>query len=329
MVFYFTDQVRWVLKVAAFVALVAAILVVSQTSLASQHDLIRTAIAVDLFLTVPAAYFLLIRKSSIPRMTILPLLLACFFLGSAIVPNGLAIMAIVGTVLVPAIEVLLLGFMVLRIFRIRKAYAAGKGSGLDLMENLRKALESELRPSAVARAVAFEAGMLAYLCVIWRAPDGSNFTYHRRNSPRLLLTVLLFPLLVETIGIHLLIALWSPTISWIATALSAYLCVQLLAHFKAMSVRPITLTDDSLMLRCGILGDMLIPRGCIKRVSAVDNERTEGLDLLPLGALSQANVQIELSEPATAYGLYGIRKQIRLVRITVDDPVAFMRSLSS
>jgi hypothetical protein len=258
-----------------------------------------------------------------------PVFFVCFFIGSTILPAGLGVISLVGTFVIPAIELILLVFLGLRIFRTRRAFALGKNYGLDLMENLRRAFEVEVKPAAIARAVAFEVGVFAYLLFAWRRPRTAGYTYHQNSSPRLLLVIFLFLLAVETLGAHILISLWNPTIAWIATGLSLYFCIQLTAHFKAMAIRPIVITDTLLMIRCGILGDASIPRSAIKRVSSVGGDGPEGLDLLPLGGMSQPNVQIELSEPNWVYGVYGMRKEAILIRVSVDEPSEFIKAVSS
>ena len=323
------NSILWVFKASLFGGLVTFLLAVSQSSLAAGNELVPTAIAIDLLLTVPVVYFLLIRRSAVPRITVVPVFLLCFFIGSTVLPYGLGVMGVLGTIVIPAVEIVLLGFLGVRIFRARRAYAEQEHSQLDLMENLRTAFERELKPAALARAAAFEVGILAYLLFIWRRPEGQFFTYHRRNSPRLLLAIFLFLLVVETIGLHLLLSLWSPTIAWIATALSVYVGIQLVAHFKAISIRPIVVTDAAVLIRCGILGDVSIPRGSIESISGVDSSRSDGFDLLPLGGMSQPNLQVLLSQPVPVYGVYGTKRETDLIRINVDDPAGFMRAIDS
>ena len=138
----------------------------------------------------------------------------------------------------------------------------------------------------------------------------------------------MFLLIVETIGLHLLLAEWSSIAAWIATGFSVYLAVQLIAHLKALRLRPIVVTESNLMLRCGILGDCRIPRDTITSAELVTGgDEPSAVDLLPLGGMSQHNVRVVLSEPTTVFGFYGLRRETTAIRLSVDDPDTFITKI--
>jgi hypothetical protein len=322
-----TRSVIWTAKVGILLTLLAALVAISQSSLMTADDLFPTALAIDFLITLPVAYFILIRRTAVPKITLVPVFFFSFLIASFVLPDRVAFMNLAGGLVVPAAELGVLGYLAFRLYRTRETYRDGMQSGSDLMERLRTAFSKEIKPSAIARAAAFEAAIFAYTLIKWRRRpvDGMVFTYHRESSAHLIVGVFLFLIAVETIGIHLLLALWSETLAWVATALSIYLALQLFAHLKALLLRPVVVTEDCLYLRCGILGDAIVPRGNVGSAEMIGVTEYDdgGIDLLPLGAMSQPNIQLSLMEPVTVYGVYGLKKTGRVIRLCVDDPDAF------
>lgn len=318
------NSIRWSLKLGVFCSLLGGLIAISQSSLAAADELVPTALAIDLMLTVPLIYFLMIRKTAVPKITAVPVFLACFLIASSVLPEGVEFVGFAGLFLIPSLELGALAYLGYRIYRTQQAFRDEQLEGLDLMERLRNAFVRELKPAVVARAAAFEIGVLAYIMFVWRMPDGTSFSYHRQNGTRALLIILLFLLGVETIVLHLLLALLNEIVALIATALSIYFAMQVLAHLKAVSLRPIVVTDQDLFVRCGILGDVVIPRVNIDSVEPIIGiTDTAAFDLLPIGKMSQPNVRLHLREPATVYGIYGLAKPVKRLQISVDDPAGF------
>ena len=324
-----TRTVIWADKFGMFLSLLCALIAISQSSLMAADDLIPTALAIDFLVTLPVAYFFLIRKTSVPKITVVPIFFASFLIASAVLPDNLALMSLVGVVVVPAVELGVLCYLAYRIYRTRKRFREGVHARFDLMERLRTTLEHEIDPPAVARAAAFELAIFAYAFIKWRRKpvEGTVFTYHRASSPHLIVGVFLFLIVVETVGIHFLLSLWNETLAWVATALSIYFGIQLFAHLKALILRPIVVTESDLLLRCGILGDAMIRREDILSAELVGGAEGEALDLLPLGAMSQPNVRLALKEPVAVYGIYGLSKDATVLPLSLDDPAAFIAAV--
>ncbi|MGD9588195.1 MAG: hypothetical protein AB7Q37_06085 [Pyrinomonadaceae bacterium] len=325
-----TRTAIWAIKICILLSLLAGLIAISQSSLMAADDLIPTALAIDFLVTFPVVYFLLIRKTAVPRITVVPIFFACFFIASSVLPDGVGPLSFAAVIAIPAIELLGLSYLGFRIYRTRKAYLDERSDGRDLMERLRNAFTRELKPPALARAAAFEIAVLVYALAAWRKKSEAGFTYHRQNSPILILSIFVFLISAETVVFHLLFATWSETLAWIATALSAYFGLQIFAHTKALRLRPIVVTETEVRLRCGILGDAVIPREAIEsaeRITQVD-DADEGTDLLPLGGMSQPNVCLTLLEPITIFGVYGRKRRGSLIRLSVDDPAAFVTALT-
>ncbi len=310
-------------------AVLGCLIAISQSSMMAADEIIPTALAIDLLISFPVVYFLMFRKTAVPRITVVPVFFLCFFIASSVLPDGVPFLGYAAIILIPAVELVGLTYLGFRIYRSRKVYLYEKSIGSDLMEALRLAFERELKPAALARAAAFEVGVIAFLLFIWRRPTGESFAYNRDSGAQVLLSVLLFLLVAETIAVHFLLAMWSDTLAWVVTALSIYLTMQIVAHLKALILRPTVITENDLYLRCGILGDAVVPRDIINSAEAITvvEEPAIGLDLLPMGAMSQPNVQLTLVEPVTVYGVYGLKKTANVIRLWTDDPDLFIEAI--
>ncbi len=323
-------SIQWAIKLAILLSVAAAIVLIGQSSLAAAHPLVASAVTIDLIFTVPIAYFFLIRKTSLPKITVAPVFFLCVLVATAVVPtDGRSLLDTVVKFGVPLVELIVLGYLGFRLFRTRRNFIANALPGRDLMERLRDAFAQELKPAIVAGAAAFEVGTFTYAFLKWRRP-ASGFTYHKLNSPVLLMLVFLFLLAAETVVVHILLAMISETAAWIATALSAYFAIQIIAHLKALMLRPILLTNNELLIRCGILGDAAIRLNNIEKIersSQSQNADWPEIIITPLGQLSQPNVSIHLIEPATVYGVYGIERRVSRISFSVDEPERFISEL--
>ena len=88
-------------------------------------------------------------------------------------------------------------------------------------------------------------------------------------------------------------------------------------------------TDHTLELRNGLIWSITVPRECIASihpaVQPFPSKRTKGYIRITGG--SDPKWIIELREPLIAEGLFGIRKQVCTIGLSVDQAVEFQRSI--
>ncbi|MET0400543.1 MAG: hypothetical protein ABW277_27380 [Longimicrobiaceae bacterium] len=326
------------IPIAAFVLLLAAIyaaelLVVGPRLLPTRPELGAGAITFDLVVAVPALFYLLVvRTMRLPVVTLVPVFLGSLFGASLVLPEeNRRYLDLLGGLVVPA-ELLLLGYVALRLHRGRSAPAAGRGDPLDrLRATLRQVLPSPL----AADAVAHEAALLGYALLAWRArPDVREgelgFTSHRGNGYGGVLAAAALMVVVETVAVHLLVERWSATAAWALTALSLYGLVWLLGHFQAVRLRPVLLTADALHVRVGLVWSVRVPYGDVASLGAAGAgapaRRAPGY--LHAVTLGPARLLVELREPVRVDGLYGyVRKDVRRIGLAVDDRERFRAEL--
>ena len=132
----------------------------------------------------------------------------------------------------------------------------------------------------------------------------------------------------ETVPVHLLLGLWSPTAAWIVTALSIYSFFWLIGDYHATRLRPHELRDGLLHLRLGMRWKVAVPIAQIRRLSRLKSSSPRPkTGYLHAVSFSQPNYLIELDTAVTAHGLYGLDKQVTKIGFSVDGPSSFEEAL--
>ncbi|MGV3630768.1 MAG: hypothetical protein ACO1O6_06165 [Bacteroidota bacterium] len=299
----------------------------------SEKQIFSQAITCDLLLTSPILYFLLIRKTSIPRMTVVPVFIAGLWIASAILPEeqrGIA--DLLKLWFLPLLEIALL---VLVIFKVRKAvrsYKLQKASA-DFCTALKTSCAGVL-PSKAAAILASEIALFYYAFFSWKShkPSGIAFSYHRKTPLVALFVMLLIAIPVETYVVHILVARVSEFGAWILSVLSLYSIVLVLGLLKSILRRPIVIRDDCLVLRCGILAEAELSREEILSVEPIDVSFGPGpgnRSMPFLGEMMSPNFVLCLKEEKTLQGLYGTGKKFRKLAFYVDEKSDFQEQIRS
>lgn len=158
----------------------------------------------------------------------------------------------------------------------------------------------------------------------------NEFSYHKESGTVGLLVALVFLIAVETLAIHLLLEQWSIMAAWVLTGISMYSAIQIFGFSKSLLKRPIVITDHVLYIRYGILNETAIN---IEDIEFIDlsttnlkpNSQTRKLSVL--GALEGHNVVITLKKENSLIGLYGIKKNYKVLALHVDDKQDFKATL--
>jgi hypothetical protein len=328
------------IPLAAFGLLLAAIyaaelLVVGPRLLPHRPELGEGAITFDLVVGVPLLFYLLVvRTTRVPAVTLVPVFLGSLFGTSLVLPDEHhGYLDLLGRLVIPA-ELLLLGYVGLRVYRGRSAPVEGRG---ELLERLRATLRRVLPSPLAADAVAHEAALLGYALFAWRArPDVREgelgFTSHRGNGYAGILAAAGLMTAVETVAVHLLVERWSATAAWVLTALSVYGLVWLLGHFQAVRLRPVLLAPDALHVRIGLLWSVRVPYGDVASLApaGTDAPARRAPGYLHAVTLGPARLLVELREAVHVDGIYGyVKKDVRHIGLAVDDRERFRAELAS
>jgi hypothetical protein len=307
--------------------------IVARLSQLSDPDLIAGALTLDLTLLVPGLYcLLLVRGRGWPLVSVLPVFLGSVVLAGRILPSSHhRVLDLVSYAAVLS-ELGLIALIVYKANQLRRGFRERSAMGLDAYESLREAACSTL--GAVAGgALAYEATVLGYALAGWgrnAEPGLGTYSTHRAIAYVPFMVAAMMAVGIETIAVHLLLRLWSPTAAWILTAISLYTLLWLIGDVHAVRLRPIRVEDGLLRLRLGLRWDATIPLAAIAAVEAPGEDRdTDARGDLKAVLLGAPNCRIRLREPVRAVGLYGITRSVRIIDLHVDDPAGFEAALRS
>lgn len=316
------------LKVSFLLSIVAVAVYFASFSAYIGEPLLASAITFDLILTLPIAYWLFIRKTSLSKKTI-PILVSVGFVIAMIIlpPDNRTFFNYLLYYGAPLIELAFISYAGYLIYRSRKTFRLLGDNNKDFLEKLRETLVNEFPYPFLAKALAFEISGFYYLFFKWRISRGDGqFSYHKRNGGIALLIVFAFIILAETAVFHFLIARLSLIAAWVLTISSLYLLFQIIAHLKAIILRPWEITEEKLLIRCGLMGDAAIELDNIESVSTTsfkEHVRKPTARLLPLGDVIKSNLTISLKNEEILNGIYGRKIVFKTLDIYIDDAKRF------
>ncbi|QBA63971.1 hypothetical protein [Muriicola soli] len=295
--------------------------------------LLFIGVTFDLLFTVPLVYFLLIRKTNIPKTTVVPFFILGIIICSLILPaENQYYLNLFKTWVLPIVELSILCFVIFNIRKAIKRYQLHKTESIDFFTTL-KTTCYEILPKAVVIPVVTEIAVFFYGFVHWkkRKLKDNEFSYHKESGTVTLLIAIIFIVAIETITFHILLAKWNTTVAWILTFLSIYSGVQIFGFVKSMFKRPISIENNKLFVRYGIMNETTIDLSSIDsiEISSKDIElNTETRKLSFLGELEPHNVVIRLKEKNTLIGLFGIKRKYKNLALHVDDKTEFKNRIN-
>lgn len=295
---------------------------------------LSTGITFDLLVTVPLLYFLLIRKTNIPKTTVVPFLIIGIIVCSLILPTENQYhLNLFKTWVLPIIELSILSFVIYNVRKALKKYKKNKTESIDFFTTLKNTCY-EILPKGVVIPVVTEIAVFYYGFLDWkkRKLKDNEFTYHKDSGTITLLIAIIFIAAIETFTLHIILAKWNTTVAWILTLLSIYSVIQIFGFVKSMFKRPISIENNKLFLRYGIMNETTIDLANIEgiEISSKDiamNKETRKLSFL--GELESHNVVIRLKKENTLTGLYGIKRKYKNLALHIDEKSEFKNQVNN
>jgi hypothetical protein len=323
---------RTLIAVGVTISLLVVLVFAMQSPLISGNEAFSLALTIDLIITVPLVYYLLIRKSEIPKTTIVPVLAAGLAIGSYFLPiEEQTYLNYFKTWALPIIELSIVTYLIFKVRTAIQAYQKVKGETLDFFDAV-KTTCSEFLPAAAITPVATEVAVFYYGFISWKNEQlkSNEFSYHKNSGSPALFAALILVIAIETVAFHFLLAKWSMIAAWVITALSVYTAVQIFGFIKSLSKRPITIKQDSLSLRYGILNEVEIAFSDIVKVELSKKPLIEddlSKSLSPLGESEGHNIIISVKKTYRLKGLYGITKKFKTIAFYLDEPSDFQAKM--
>ena len=303
---------------------------ISVSSLYADESILSTALLLDLVLTAPILYYLAIRRTRIPRITVAIVVLLGFLFAYSIVPETQKDhVALVSSWLLPALEVAVFGFVVYKTVQLTRKFRNDPDLEPELHTAIRTFVADNFGDSFLTRAISYEISVICHCFFPNRSTRSNGFFYHKNRGSKSLYGVVAFIIIAETIAVHLLVALWSPVAAWILTALSLYFLLFLTAHFRALAMRPIRVEGGKLLFRFGLLLDAEIELSDIEDVRriAVGQQDEADREASLLAGFEQVNLMLVLERKHVGRGPYGAGLSFRRLAFFADEPEMLLKGL--
>lgn len=311
------------------IAIIAMIGLANSTLFSKAPSQLAFGITVDLLIIVPFIYFLLIRKTKIPKTTVVPFIILGVVVCSLIIPSEHQYyLSLFKTWLLPLVELTVFSVIIFNVIKAIRHYKSHKSETSSDFFTVLKITCSNILPKAAVIPFVTEISVFYYGFVYWkkRQLKPNEFSYHKDSGTIGLLIGILLLIVVETITLHFLLAKWSTLAAWILTGLSIYTAIQIFGFSKSILKRPLSIEGDVLYLRFGIMNETTINIHNIESItiSTKDielNNDTKKLSIL--GNLDAHNMVIKLKNEQTIVGLYGIEKPYTTLAFYVDEKQRF------
>ena len=181
-----------------------------------------------------------------------------------------------------------------------------------------------------------EISLFYYALLSWRArpetqPTDQVFTACRESAFTAYLATVGLLSVVEMGVAHVLLLRWNPTAALVGGVLHAYGLLLLLAHLRAVRLRPMHLmASGELVLRVGFLWELRLPATAIVACVPLNDAPPAAPGLVNAARLllTPANLLLTLREPHTARGPYGLPQKVSRLAVYLDDPAGFRLALA-
>jgi len=305
-----------------------AIIFSQLTLFKSQAQILSVGLTLDLLVTIPVCYFLLIRNSEIPKTTIAPVFILGLVIGSFAIPsNEQQLLIQFKRYVLPIVEIGAISYVFLKVRSIYSGVNAADKSSNDFYTIL-KSVSANMLPQRMVSPFATEVAIIYYGFFNWRKVnyEQNQFTYHKRSGSGALFAILIMIVVIETFAVHILLVKWSIIAANILTFLSIYTILQLFGFSRSLKHRPIIVNDEHLKLRYGILNETEINLSDIEEIALSRQSITDDTDaikLSQLGELESHNIIITVKSEHQMQALYGFKKSYKKIAFHVDEKEKF------
>jgi len=327
-------KVNWNLAIGLPLLVITTCYFISRSAVfVNRHQLLTNAILGDILLTAPILYYLVIRKSNVSAWSIVRLIAFCLLSAGFILNNSNnEILRFIKIWVSPLLEAGLIFFIARKFYLAnQKAKLSGLGN-IDFLHHTRRVMKEVTGSEKAGNILSSEIAVFYYAFVRGTTSivQKTTFTSHKKSGTVLVLGTFLALFIIETMGVHFLVALWKPAVAWIVSVLSSYTCLQLFAHIRSIRIRPSQVHLNTVELHNGLAADVIID---IRNISEIffTKKNIEGgrqVKLSLLAGLEPHNVVIRTKIPVVVTKIFGIQKTADTILFYVDAPDEFIAALN-
>lgn len=292
--------------------------------------IVSWGVTFDLTITLPAIYWLLIVRSGRARpLTIAPVFVLCAALAAMLLPREQqSFLHQLRLVAVP-LDVISIVLLVRKIAEIRRT-ASASADGESRIQHAARALFGD---NALGAAVGSELSIVYYALFCWRKQpqaedDCQPVSVHLQSGWGSVVACIIVLIACESLGMHLMLQMWSAKAAWIVTALDFYGMLWLIGDYHALRLRPTLIRPESIEVRHGLRWSATIDRSNIASIERVHAEaQWKRRGTLRLALLDEPQFLVRLHMPVVAKGLAGLKKSVDSIAFRPDDQASFLAAL--
>lgn len=313
----------WSLSLVLFVML-TAIAVSFGIGSSTNPSQLANAVTADLAITAPILYFLLIRKTNIPNLTVVPCFIVGLLIAHMVLPaTERGLLTFLTDYALPGIELIVVFFVGRNVWRFVTALRQNGAKAIDKVQVLKKSTEAVLGVGLPARLLSTELSIMYFGLLAWgkrERQSESHFTHYKKNGLGAVIALWVLVLAAETFAVHILLMKWSEVVAWIASFSSIYLVLLFLAHYKATRQRQSWIDQGGLHLRYGLSGNADIAVEQIEKIQLTSRTPRDLDQFVKLGhAFESHNLIIELKEEVEVERMYGKKERAKALGLMIDD----------
>ncbi|MCB1216186.1 hypothetical protein KDL44_02265 [bacterium] len=316
-----------------------ALLICMRLPVLPQPQLLANAVSLDLTVTLTLGFWLLIAR---PQRLSWATVAACFagslLFAELLLPEQYPGLLTPLAIIAAPLELLVVGYIVLtvrRYLRLLTSRRKADAGAVDMLQNLHGCTAEVAGRNWIAALLTSELAMLHYAFSrpVHRASaelPATEFSYHERCDYGSLVLAVSILAGFELVAVHALVAsLWSHSLAWLLSGLSAYGLLWLRADYVASTRRPLEIRDGLLLLRCGLRWTAVVPLELIESLDMLQEQaRQSAPGELRMLLCGDPNCRLRLREPVPVHGAFGIRRRVSGILLAIDDPQGFLSQFS-
>ncbi|MDK1287592.1 hypothetical protein [Pseudoalteromonas umbrosa] len=281
---------------------------------------------IDVLIAIPVICFICVKDKKEALLKALILICLAVLIGSYIIPDEHKVLWSYleqSRYLVLAIVLL---FELAAVFSVYWAINIALKKGQDPDLSIEQSVSRYLGTGKFAQFLCFEIRMWTFALVPKRIHSktyqgNAHFSYHQKDGTHSNLLGFIILIAIEIPIVHLLLHfIWSPMAANIVSLLTIFSLVFFIAEYRAIAKRPISLTEDTLIVRYGLYNPIVIPLNNILDIKKNHQPITRGKNLKRFNYSGVPNIEIILNKP---------KGTIKSLFIGVDDPTNFIASINS
>lgn len=293
-------------------------------------------ILIDLLITIPLVYYLLVRKKRIANKTVITVAFLGLAVASIFLPEeNQGLVSQLRMFLVSLVEIFLVTYIVIKGRKAVIKIKAFRDYSLDFFDILQQVC-NEVLPKGISNLFAAEVSVIYYGLLNWkkRKLKENEFSYHKEGTANSVILGFLLVVFVEIFATHGMIQGGNKRGSIILAILSTYTALQVIAVLRSLAKRPIFIDvkKQQVVLKFGILAKAIIPFTQINEIQVSTKELTEKSSIKyfsPLGSSVGHNIVLHLKEELIFESFYGFKKQAKSLAVFVDKKNEFKNSIEN